>query len=194
MSETGLNLSVQPGVSGAFLRDEPRFLEIRKRIAEYDRLKSRLAKVEYELLCCNDPQWLASLKIRCKRLKQDFRRELAKQAEIPEITGAEAAAVTQRGNPYVFRTSFGQQFSMPKIADYMRDRFFEPGVRHHRINPETAGYKQGYGTAATFLIWLESRKNKEVIRKLNIASFGEDAQGELYILAFDGQIHELVPR
>jgi branched-chain amino acid transport system substrate-binding protein len=33
--------------------------------------------------------------------------ELAKQAEIPEITGAEAAAVTQRGNGYVFRTSFG---------------------------------------------------------------------------------------
>ncbi len=30
--------------------------------------------------------------------------------------------------------------------------------------------------------------------KLNIASFGEDLQGELYILAFDGRIHELVPR
>jgi quinoprotein glucose dehydrogenase len=30
--------------------------------------------------------------------------------------------------------------------------------------------------------------------KLNIASFGEDSRGELYILAFDGQIHELVPR
>ena len=28
--------------------------------------------------------------------------------------------------------------------------------------------------------------------KLNIASFGEDAQGELYILAFDGRIHEMV--
>ncbi len=28
--------------------------------------------------------------------------------------------------------------------------------------------------------------------KLNIASFGEDAQGEMYILAFDGRIHELV--
>jgi glucose/arabinose dehydrogenase len=30
--------------------------------------------------------------------------------------------------------------------------------------------------------------------KLNIASFGEDPEGELYILAFDGHIHELVPR
>ncbi len=30
--------------------------------------------------------------------------------------------------------------------------------------------------------------------KLNIASFGEDAHGELYILAFDGRIHELVSR
>jgi glucose/arabinose dehydrogenase len=30
--------------------------------------------------------------------------------------------------------------------------------------------------------------------KLAIASFGEDAQGELYILAFDGRIHKFVPR
>ena len=30
--------------------------------------------------------------------------------------------------------------------------------------------------------------------KLNIAAFGEDAAGELYILAFDGRIHRLVPR
>ena len=37
---------------------------------------------------------------------------------------------------------------------------------------------------------IDMRKNP----KLNIASFGEDAQGELYILAFDGRIHELVPR
>ncbi len=47
---------------------------------------------------------------------------LTQQAEIPEIVGGEAAAITQKGDPYVFRTSFGQQFSMPKIANYIRDR------------------------------------------------------------------------
>jgi branched-chain amino acid transport system substrate-binding protein len=46
---------------------------------------------------------------------------LTQQAEIPEIVGGEAAAITQKNNPYVFRTSFGQQFSMPKIANYLRD-------------------------------------------------------------------------
>src|SRR4030088_2123268 len=46
---------------------------------------------------------------------------LAQQAEVPQIVGAEAADITQAGNPYVFRTSFGQQMSMPKIANYIRD-------------------------------------------------------------------------
>jgi branched-chain amino acid transport system substrate-binding protein len=46
---------------------------------------------------------------------------LTQQAEIPQIVGAEAAEITQAGNPYVFRTAFGQQFSMPKIANYIRD-------------------------------------------------------------------------
>lgn len=46
---------------------------------------------------------------------------LSAQAEVPQIVGGEAAAVTQRGSAYVFRTSFGQQFSMPKIANYVRD-------------------------------------------------------------------------
>jgi branched-chain amino acid transport system substrate-binding protein len=46
---------------------------------------------------------------------------LTQQAQVPEIVGGEAAAITQKNNPYVFRTSFGQQFSMPKIANYIRD-------------------------------------------------------------------------
>src|SRR3954470_19930897 len=38
---------------------------------------------------------------------------VAQQAEVPQFTGAEAADITQAGNPYIFRTSFGQQMSMP---------------------------------------------------------------------------------
>jgi branched-chain amino acid transport system substrate-binding protein len=45
--------------------------------------------------------------------------QLAQQAEIPQIVGAEAAEITQMGNPYVFRTSFGQQMSMPKMAAFV---------------------------------------------------------------------------
>jgi len=46
---------------------------------------------------------------------------LAAQAEIPMIIGGEASDLTQQGNDYLFRTSFGQQASMPKIANYIRD-------------------------------------------------------------------------
>ncbi len=46
---------------------------------------------------------------------------LAQQAEIPQFTGAEGADVTQMGNDYIFRTSFGQQSSLPKMANYIRD-------------------------------------------------------------------------
>lgn len=63
-----------------------------------------------------------------------------------------------------------------------------------------------YGDFDTGRIWgLREKDGKSVIsgelidlqrgaKKLAIAGFGEDPQGELYILAFDGQIHRLVPR
>ena len=46
---------------------------------------------------------------------------LAQQAEIPQFTGAEAAEITQMGNDYIFRTSFGQQASMPKMAVFVAE-------------------------------------------------------------------------
>ena len=46
---------------------------------------------------------------------------LAQQAEIPQFIGGEAADLTQFGDAYLFRTSYGQQASMPKIANYIRD-------------------------------------------------------------------------
>jgi len=47
---------------------------------------------------------------------------LTQQAEVPQIVGAEAADITAQGNPWVFRTAFGQQISMPKIANYLHDQ------------------------------------------------------------------------
>jgi branched-chain amino acid transport system substrate-binding protein len=41
------------------------------------------------------------------------------RAEIPNFTGGEAAAITQKGNPYIFRTSFTQTTAMPKVAKYI---------------------------------------------------------------------------
>ena len=47
--------------------------------------------------------------------------EMVKQAEVPQFIGGEAADLITLGNPYMFRTSFGQQIGMPKIANYIRD-------------------------------------------------------------------------
>jgi branched-chain amino acid transport system substrate-binding protein len=46
---------------------------------------------------------------------------LTQAAGVPQIVGAEAAEITQMGNPFVFRTAFGQQTSIPKLANYIRD-------------------------------------------------------------------------
>ena len=47
--------------------------------------------------------------------------EEPRRAEIPNFTGGEAAAITQKGNPYIFRTSFTQTTAMPKVARYIKN-------------------------------------------------------------------------
>jgi branched-chain amino acid transport system substrate-binding protein len=47
--------------------------------------------------------------------------QMLQQAEIPHFIGGEAAELTALGDSYLFRTSFGQQIGMPKIANYIRD-------------------------------------------------------------------------
>lgn len=46
----------------------------------------------------------------------------SKRAEVPNFTGGEAAAITQQGNPYVFRTAFGQSVSFPKLARFINTK------------------------------------------------------------------------
>jgi branched-chain amino acid transport system substrate-binding protein len=43
------------------------------------------------------------------------------RAGVTNFTGGEAASITQQGNPYVFRSSFTQLISMPKVSRYIRD-------------------------------------------------------------------------
>src|SRR5437667_1936362 len=47
--------------------------------------------------------------------------QMLQQAELPHFIGGEAAELTSLGDAYLFRTSFGQQIGMPKIANFIRD-------------------------------------------------------------------------
>ena len=47
--------------------------------------------------------------------------QMTNEAQIPQIIGGEAGNLTAQGSKYIFRTSFGQNVSMPKIANYIRD-------------------------------------------------------------------------
>jgi branched-chain amino acid transport system substrate-binding protein len=80
---------------------------------------------------------------------------LTQQAEIPEIVGGEAAAITLKNDPYVFRTSFGQQFSMPKIANYIRD-----GVKAKSVAMVWVNNDFGKGGHDTFVKEMATRNIK----------------------------------
>tara|TARA_R110002012_G_scaffold98166_9_gene235665 strand:- start:13496 stop:14632 length:1137 start_codon:yes stop_codon:yes gene_type:complete len=47
---------------------------------------------------------------------------VAQQNGIPQVTASEAPSITQKGNPYIFRTNWGAQKGMPKIAAYLKDQ------------------------------------------------------------------------
>jgi len=82
---------------------------------------------------------------------------LTQQAEVAEIVAGEAAAITQRNNPYVFRTSFGQQYSMPKIANYVRDGLKAKTVAVLWVNDDF-----GEGNRDSFLAEAKARGIKAV--------------------------------
>src|SRR5260370_40974537 len=80
---------------------------------------------------------------------------VTQQAEIPEIVGGEAAAITQKGDPYVFRSSFGQQFSMTKIANYLRD-----GIKAKSVAVLWVNNDFGKGGRDTFVKEMATRNIK----------------------------------
>jgi branched-chain amino acid transport system substrate-binding protein len=57
-----------------------------------------------------------------------------RRAEIPNVIGGEAAAITQQGNPYVFRSSFTQAAAMPKVVRYIKDNLKAKSVAVLYVN------------------------------------------------------------
>jgi branched-chain amino acid transport system substrate-binding protein len=60
--------------------------------------------------------------------------EETRRAQIPNFVGGEATAITQRGNPYVFRTSFSQANAMPKVARYIAEQMKAKSVAVVYVN------------------------------------------------------------
>jgi len=60
----------------------------------------------------------------------------SRKARIPNFTGAEASSITQQGNAYIFRTSFAQVNSMPRLARYLVDEVKAKSVAIIWINTE----------------------------------------------------------
>jgi hypothetical protein len=65
------------------------------------------------------------------------------------------------------------------IADYVRYWHFEP-KRKPRVEPKKASYREGYGTAAAFLAWVEKTHDKEIVPKLNRALRAGKYRNELF--------------
>ncbi|WP_313352175.1 ABC transporter substrate-binding protein [Paracoccus sp. (in: a-proteobacteria)] len=69
---------------------------------------------------------------------------VAKQAGIPQFTGSEAPSITSMNNPYIFRTAFGSQKGVPKMAKYMAD---EMGVKKVAVVWANTEFGKGGHTA-----------------------------------------------
>lgn len=71
---------------------------------------------------------------------------VAQQHAITQITGSEAPSITASGNPYIFRSSFGAQKSMPKIVSYLKD-----GLGLERVAVSWINNEFGKGGRDSFL-------------------------------------------
>ncbi|MEQ1648415.1 MAG: ABC transporter substrate-binding protein [Hyphomicrobiaceae bacterium] len=78
--------------------------------------------------------------------------KLTAEAEVPQIIGGEAANITAQGSKYIFRTSFGQNVSMPKIANYIRD-----GVKAKSVAVVFVNNDFGKGGSTSIIKELEAR-------------------------------------
>lgn len=77
---------------------------------------------------------------------------VAQQNGIPQFTASEAPSITSKGNPYIFRTTWGAQKGMPKIGAYLQDNL---GVE--KVAIAWANTEFGKGGHDTFVAEMEKR-------------------------------------
>ncbi|ACM29986.1 amino acid ABC transporter substrate-binding protein [Agrobacterium rhizogenes] len=77
---------------------------------------------------------------------------VAMQNGVPQISGAEAPDITRMNNPYIFRTSFGAQQSMPKLVKYLAEEVKAKSVAVAWVNDDF-----GKGGRDSFVKELKSR-------------------------------------
>ena len=61
---------------------------------------------------------------------------VAKQAGVPQFTGAEAPVITERGNPYIFRTASSAAKGVPGLTPYFQDNLKAKRVAVAWVNSE----------------------------------------------------------
>lgn len=83
---------------------------------------------------------------------------LAQQAGAPQITGSEAAVITQKDNPNIFRTSFTQAFGMAKVAKWMAE-----DLKADKVAVMWANTAFGKGGRDTFVKEWEARGKKVLV-------------------------------
>ncbi len=83
--------------------------------------------------------------------------KLTDEAGVAQIIGGEAGNLTAQGSKHIFRTSFGQNVSMPKIANYLRD-----GVKAKSVAVVYVNNDFGKGGRNAIIKELETRGIKVV--------------------------------
>jgi branched-chain amino acid transport system substrate-binding protein len=78
---------------------------------------------------------------------------VAQAARVPQLVGAQAAAVTAGGNPYIFRTTFNQLRVIPMVSAYMVDQLKAKSVGILWVNNDF-----GKGGRDAFLKEMAERK------------------------------------
>ena len=75
---------------------------------------------------------------------------VAQQADVPQFTGAEAPNITERHNPFIFRTSSGAEKGVPALTPYFKDQ-----LRVKKIAVAWVNNDFGKGGHDVFLVEME---------------------------------------